>query len=421
PGGERRRGGNRQPQAGGGTPVQNALAQSSNTAFTDLAHRVSTTSVIEMANNFGVDIDKSGLTSELHQAGLALGISALTVNEQTTMLSAIDDNGVYHKSHIVGYWQEPDGPEKTPALNVHNIFNPDPTINAAMDSQVQYAMEMTTVTGTGTAAAYGLGDRQIIAKTGTTSNSRAGFFIGAIPQYSLVVGMFTASQSDKSTQSITPLGGGGFGGARPAETWNIFARAEFAGLPSETFQNPVFTGAKWNQIGKLPKPKPTVNCVINGKKVKVKGKTCPTPKPTPTPTPSCSTDQNGNYVCGGRGATPSPGCTYEQNGQYQCSTPNPTATPSPSCTYDQNGQYQCSTPNPTATPSPTCTYDQNGQPSCGPQGGPATQAAPASQAAPGAQASLAVSGAATVLLPGSLLRTTGRRRRRNRRRSGVAK
>ena len=38
------------------TSVQNALAQSSNTAFTDLAHRATTASTIQMAQNFGVNI-----------------------------------------------------------------------------------------------------------------------------------------------------------------------------------------------------------------------------------------------------------------------------------------------------------------------------------------------------------------------------
>ncbi len=42
------------------TSVQNALAQSSNTAFTDLDHRATTASTIQMAQNYGVDIDASG-------------------------------------------------------------------------------------------------------------------------------------------------------------------------------------------------------------------------------------------------------------------------------------------------------------------------------------------------------------------------
>ena len=37
--------------------MQNALAQSSNTAFTDLAHRAGTTNVVHMAADYGVNIE----------------------------------------------------------------------------------------------------------------------------------------------------------------------------------------------------------------------------------------------------------------------------------------------------------------------------------------------------------------------------
>ena len=99
------------------------------------------------------------------------------------MLATIDDNGVFHRGALIKYWQLPDGPEQTPDVPSHVVLTP------AQDSQVQYAMEATTVYGTGTDAAVGLGDRPIIGKTGTTSDYLSGFFIGAIPQYALVVGI----------------------------------------------------------------------------------------------------------------------------------------------------------------------------------------------------------------------------------------
>ena len=212
-----------------------------------------------MAQNLGVDIARypngSGLADDVGEVSLALGIAPLTVNEQATMLSAIADNGVYHQAHIVKYWHRPDGPEQMPTVESHAVLDPaNPTANAELDSQVQYAMEMTTVDGTGTTAASGLGNRQIIGKTGTTTSSHFGFFIGAIPQYSLVVGLFTQSQDGNSAESLVPLTGGGFGGYWAAKIWNTFAQAEFANLPQEAFQSPVFTGAAWNQVGKIAAP-----------------------------------------------------------------------------------------------------------------------------------------------------------------------
>ena len=114
-------------------------------------------------------------------------------------------------------------------------------------------MEMTTVDGTGTAASLGP-DVPILGKTGTTTNSKSAFFIGAIPQYSLAVGMFT-EQQNPNPQNLTMLGGGGFGGYWPAEIWHTFMSDEFGNLSVQQFLNPIFTGEKWDQVGKVPAKK----------------------------------------------------------------------------------------------------------------------------------------------------------------------
>ena len=142
------------------------------------------------------------------------------------MLATIDDNGVYHTAHVIKSWQAPDEAVQTPIVDdAHRC-------SARRGLQVQYAMEDTTVNGTAVNAADGLGGRQIIAKTGTTSNYLSGFFIGAIPQYAMAVGMFV-NQQDSSVGHVgqpAALGGGGFGGFWPANIWNTFAQAEFANL-----------------------------------------------------------------------------------------------------------------------------------------------------------------------------------------------
>ena len=236
--------------------VQDALSQSSNTAFTDLAHRTTTSAVVRMAANYGVDIapypSGSNLTKDIGQVPLvALGVSSLTVNEQTQMLATIDDNGVYHAGHVVKSWQLPDETVQTPIVATHVVLTP------AQDSQVQYAMEDTVYHGTAINASAGLGGRQIIAKTGTTSNYLSGFLIGAIPQYAMVVGMFVNQQdsSNLSADNLSDLGGGGFGGFWPANIWNTFAQAEWANLTQQSFQSPQFSGQLWNQIGPIPKAK----------------------------------------------------------------------------------------------------------------------------------------------------------------------
>jgi membrane peptidoglycan carboxypeptidase len=236
-------------EQGGGTTVQNALAQSSDTAFTDLAHRAGTANIAAMARQFGVDVAPSqdggsGLRSYIGGVGMALGVAPLTVNEQATTLATIADNGLYHQAHLVKSWQRAGGPKQAPKVQARVVLPPGP------DAQVQYAMENTTIDGTAAqTVTYGQRARgTVIGQTGTTTESASGSFMGATTQYSLVVSMFTNTPVS-SAEKLSVLGGGGFGAYWPAKIWNAFAQAEFAKTPSAFPTSPAFTGADWNQVG----------------------------------------------------------------------------------------------------------------------------------------------------------------------------
>jgi membrane peptidoglycan carboxypeptidase len=228
---------------------QNAMAQSINTAYTDLWHKVGGASVLDMAKSMGVNLDASGLNGMVDEAGVALGQASLTVVEQATMLATIDDNGVYHDAHVVASITQNGVP--TPIkITSTLVFNSNPTLNTEDATQVQYAMSKTTVDGTATAAAMTDG-REIVGKTGTTNTAQSAFFIGAIPQQALAVGMFTNNQSGTGNQTLNGLGGqsqGGFGGTWPATIWHTYAQNEFLPLPVVQFTAPVFTGQTWNLV-----------------------------------------------------------------------------------------------------------------------------------------------------------------------------
>ena len=274
--------------------VQNSLAQSSNVAFTDLAHKVGTVNIINTAQEVGVNMAPyptgSGLASYKNQVGLALGIAPLTVQEQTSMLSTIADNGMYHQAHLIKYWQQgADGADQMLKIDQRSVLQP----NLAAD--VQYAMEQTTINGTA-AQTVTFGQQQVgtvIGKTGTTTDSKSGFFIGATSQYSLVVGMFT--QNPKASSNLAELGGGGFGGYWPAKIWNTFAEAEFSSTPQLFPTNPAFYGSAWNLLGPVPKAAKKANCTetFNGQTVSIVEKGCPTPK-----SKNCTFDSKDNWVCG---------------------------------------------------------------------------------------------------------------------------
>jgi membrane peptidoglycan carboxypeptidase len=239
--------------------VQRAIALSSNTAFTDLIHKVGTRNVVNLAAQMGVDTGAttSGLSNDIGKVGMALGENSLSVNEQTTLMSTLADNGTYHSAHVIQ--QITQGTTMTTAkVTQTQILTP------AQNSQVDYAMEADTVNGgTGTAAAMTDG-RQIIAKTGTTNTSQSVFFEGAIPQYSLAVGIFSNDQTGDNKETLTTLGGtlaGGFGGTWPAMIWHTFMEAEFAQTAPQQFPTPLFSGLAWNMVpaNELPKAKTNKN------------------------------------------------------------------------------------------------------------------------------------------------------------------
>jgi membrane peptidoglycan carboxypeptidase len=94
--------------------------------------------------------------------------------------------------------------------------------------------------------------RPIIAKTGTTNTAQSAFFIGAIPQESLAIGIFTNHQSGlpNDPQTLNGLGGisQGFGGTWPAMIWHAYAENMFLPQAIEQFQPAAFTGAKWTLV-----------------------------------------------------------------------------------------------------------------------------------------------------------------------------
>jgi membrane peptidoglycan carboxypeptidase len=254
---------NDDPGENGAYTPQVAMAASINTAFTDLWHVVGGKPVAEMAQLFGVNTDAACITKSCgtakhpvpamqDEAGVTLGQASLTVAEQASMLATIADNGVYHDQHLITSIKQANNGQTAVKVTSRMVFSNDPTQNAEMDSQVQYAMSEDTASyGTAPVAAMSNG-QEIIAKTGTTETAESAFFEGAVPSQALVVALFTSEQDgNPNGQSLNLLGGqqqGGFGGTWPATIWHTYAENEFVRLGVEKFQPAVFTGSKWNEV-----------------------------------------------------------------------------------------------------------------------------------------------------------------------------
>jgi len=271
--------------------VTQAAAESSDPAFEDLIHRAGTQKTINLAKAFGVNTAASGLQAKVGQVGLALGIASLTVEEQATTFATLAAGGEYVTPHVIAKITRANGSVVPLKITRRQV------LTAAQAADVDAALSADTSPG-GTAFPNGVltPERPTIGKTGTTDVAQSAFFIGAIPQYSLAVGMFTNSQNGKpGGQTLDGLPsvngvGGGFGGAWPTTIWRTFMQNEFGGLPIMPLPTPDFVGfSKWVQVPAQPKPKPKPNqnqqqC-RQGQKRRF-GQPCPTgntPLPVQTP------------------------------------------------------------------------------------------------------------------------------------------
>jgi membrane peptidoglycan carboxypeptidase len=324
--------------------VTKAAAISSDPAFEDLAHRAGVQNVINMTKAFGVGQspftigstndwtalnDQFGSDSHADSAGsvaIALGEGQLTAIEQASFFATLADNGIYHAPHVIARISRGSGVLSSPNQGGVHVL----TTNEAAD--VDQALSADNIPG-GTAypdAAWP--GRTVIGKTGTTETAQDAWFLGAVPQESMAVALFTNKQDSKTgpgaeTLDILPrLPGnttGGYGGAWPAAIWHTFMLDEFADVPPVAFAPPNYTGfLPWDQIDAASMPAAT-----------------PTPSVTPTaPTPSPTTSCQQGQAClpggpGGGGFSPSPPATPP--------SPNPTTS---TCTSQFGNQCPPTTP-----------------------------------------------------------------------------
>ena len=127
----------------GPVPVNAATAASSNPAFVDLAHRVGTQNIIDLAKSFGVDVGKQGskLQSYLGETGIALGIASLTVEEQATTFATLANRGNYHTPHVIAKITR--NGQSIPIKVVHSIvLTPEADRRCGLGPVVRHELEL---------------------------------------------------------------------------------------------------------------------------------------------------------------------------------------------------------------------------------------------------------------------------------------
>jgi membrane peptidoglycan carboxypeptidase len=340
--------------------VPKAVAQSSDPGFEDLIHRVGVQNTIQMAKDLGVSqSDIAALEARFGPHGsnagsvtAALGSGNLTSVDQANTFAVFAADGKSATPHVVSKIIKPGG-----ATVPIKVVLGQP-LNAQQAADVDYALSFTNQDsgpggGPGTAFGSASWDRPVISKTGTLGVgeiSSDAWLVGATPDASLAVGMFT----DKKTQTLDGIGGieGGFGGTWPAKIWKTMMASAFENTPVKQFAAPDFTGfSKWNQVGVLHKKKQPKQ---------------PKHGPSPFPTPTCQPGKGHGNGHGGPCPTPSPG---------PIPTPTPTPSPSPSPSPSCFPGAPCNSPSPPATGNGGQQVTGGGQLPAGQQAGAATVAA----------------------------------------------
>jgi membrane peptidoglycan carboxypeptidase len=351
-------------------PVNEATALSNDPAYEDLIHRTTVQAVINVAQTLGVSpIDIAGLNAQFgngchikhpqcHEGAVtaALGEGSLSAVDQANTFADLVSGGISATPHVIDYIVSPSG-LKTPAhVVVTRALQPE------VAGDVDYALSFDTHVfpgfGGGTGYPNAVWNRPMIAKTGTLGNgayASQAWFIGAIPQYSLSVGMFTNRPSGNNPEildGLPPAGGvgGGYGGAWPAHIWHTFMAENFNNIKVEPLppqgyagNNPPFT--RW----------------IMAPPVKPKKKACKQP----------GQGHHHHHFFGNQG---NGGPCQKNNGPGPSHSPGPSPSPTPT--------HPSPSPTPTSpSPSPTSPSPSPTSPSPSPSkhGGHAHHKSPGPQ------------------------------------------
>ena len=293
--------------------VPEATAVSNNASYMDLIHRTGVNNVIEMAQKLGVYPTTIGILKGLFWScggcksggqfpgavNAALGEGSMTPVDQANTFATLVSNGTSATPHVIKYIVQ-NGTTLPSKVVISHPLAP----YVAADADYALSFDTNPAYG-GTGVPNAEWNRPMIAKTGTLGsgvNSSAAWFLGAIPQYSMAVSMFTDNLLKQNLDGLPAIGGwtGGYGGAWPATIWHTFMSENFNNLPimqlpTTNFSAPEFT--KWVQALPVKPVCPKTPGNGNGGNghhhfpfFSGPGKTkkCPGSGPSPSPFPSFS-------------------------------------------------------------------------------------------------------------------------------------
>ena len=196
-----------------------ALAESPNTTFIQLAEEVGNGKVVDMAVRLGLrSYADDGTAERMRGSGsFSLGPTAVNPLELSNVAATLASDGVWCAPQPVERITGPDGPSELPGLGCEQA------VSAGVARAMGQALSQDTVSGTAYGAAQATGwTGDVAGKTGTTDSHQSAAFLGFTAGLAGAVYAFNDGEA-ASPLCSAPLRQCGYGdlygGLEPARTW----------------------------------------------------------------------------------------------------------------------------------------------------------------------------------------------------------
>jgi penicillin-binding protein 1A len=296
---------------GGQQTLAQAMVQSTNTVYAQLAPQVGCANVARTAKAMGITSAYYSARVQTYCQTYALGVVGVSPLDMASAYGVLDNHG--QRAEPTPILEVLDNTGRKLVDNITHAPATTPVLPANVADNVTNILQGVIASGTGTAAQLG---RPAAGKTGTTSNYTNAWFVGYTPSLSTAVWMGNADSESRTigdVKGVQPV----YGGTWPAMTWQSFMTAALANVPATPFSQPA------------PIQPPAVA-------ISPTTSTTAAPLEPGSPTSPGETPTGGPYVNGPGGQAPIPPAPANPSPTTPATTP-PTSSTTPSTARPPTG------------------------------------------------------------------------------------